>query len=105
MLEQGQDQSAGIRRSSCGRHQSISPADGRQTDNLFVFCRLLSDEVRRDLIEEYNLNENTVEDPINSGIYIYSTLDVEMQQIAKPSSARDLTIRAYGVCEPTATEI
>ncbi len=61
---------------------SLRPTEDKQTVSSY-FADYCLDEVRRDLIEEYNLNENTVEDLINSGIYIYSTLDVEMQQIAE----------------------
>ena len=34
-------------------------------------------------MEEYDLNENGVQQLVNSGLHIYSTLDVEMQQAAE----------------------
>ena len=60
----------------------LRPTEDTQTVSSY-FADYCLDEVRQDLMEEYDLNESRVENIINSGIYVYSTLDVEMRHIAE----------------------
>ncbi len=66
----------------------LRPTEDKQTVSSY-FADYCLDEVRQDLMEEYDLNESRVENIINSGIYIYSTLDVEMQQIAEEEFSKN----------------
>lgn len=68
-------------------------ADMHPTPDTQIVSSYFSDycleEVKEDLMEQYNTNEDSVEKILRSGIHVYSTLNVEMQQIAEEEFSKN----------------
>lgn len=60
----------------------LHPTEDKQIVSSY-FADYCLNEVKNDLMEEYNLTEDGADELVKKGLHIYSTLDVEMQQIAE----------------------
>lgn len=67
---------------------SLHPTEDKQIVSSY-FADYCLREVKDDLMKEFNLTEDGATDLVNHGLHIYSTLDVEMQQIAEAEFSKN----------------
>ncbi len=101
MLEQGQDQSAGMKKllRKTSKHLSGRRKTNRQSLRILQIA-LSRRSAQRPYRRIQSQLENTVEDLINSGIYIYSTLDGGNAADHESRVQQSSNYPSIRVCEP-----